>query len=85
MTGSSATQSLGSLAEGLAAMVLEIEGGSELRARLCSMGIVPGTPIEVLRNTGQGPIIVKSMGSQLVLGRGMTLKIGVRPSGNREV
>ena len=57
------------------ASVRMIEGGRGIKARLSSMGIMPGVAVEMLTNTGQGPIIVKVMGAQLALGRAMASKI----------
>lgn len=70
-------KSLASINRGSHASVRLIEGGRGIKARLCSMGIIPGVIVEILENTGQGPIIVKVMGTQLALGRSMASKICV--------
>ena len=57
--------------------VSEIDGGQELRARLCALGLTPGTPVEVVC-VGSGPVIVKVMDSRLMIGRGMAEKVLVR-------
>jgi len=46
-----------------------------LQSRLVSMGLLEGTPIEVVKNRRHGPVIVSVKGSRLVLGRGMANKI----------
>jgi Fe2+ transport system protein FeoA len=53
------------------------QGGCQFRSRLASMGLVPGTPIEVLRNHGKGSCILCVRGCRIVLGRGMASKIEV--------
>ena len=70
-------KSLASVNRGFCASVRLIKGGRGIRARLCSIGIIPGVIIEILENTGQGPIIVKVMGTQLALGRTMASQIYV--------
>lgn len=55
--------------------LVSITGGRFLQSRLVSMGLLQGTPIEVVKNRGDGPIIVSVKGSRLVLGRGMAQKI----------
>ena len=58
--------------------VSTIESGSDLKARLASMGLLPGVEIEVLGRPAKGPMIVSVMGGRLMLGRGMAEKIAVR-------
>jgi len=55
--------------------LVSITGGRFLQSRLVSMGLLQGTPIEVVKNRGNGPVIVSVKGSRLVLGRGMAQKI----------
>ncbi len=55
--------------------LVSITGGRFLQSRLVSMGLLQGTPIEVVKNRGDGPVIVSVKGSRLVLGRGMAQKI----------
>jgi Fe2+ transport system protein FeoA len=68
-------KSLASVNKDFCANVRLIEGGRGIKARLSSMGIIPGVVVEILANTGQGPIIAKVMGTQLALGRAMASKI----------
>lgn len=55
--------------------LVSITGGRFLQSRLVSMGLLQGTPIEVVKNRGDGPVIISVKGSRLVLGRGMAQKI----------
>jgi Fe2+ transport system protein FeoA len=55
--------------------LVSITGGRFLQSRMMSMGLMQGTLIEVVKNRGDGPVIVSVKGSRLVLGRGMAQKI----------
>jgi len=63
--------------EGKKAVLLSIEGGRQLRSRLAALGLMPGTELEVIRNSGQGPFVVAVKGSRIVIGRGMAARIAV--------
>ncbi len=54
--------------------VVQITGGSTLISRLYQMGILPGTMIHVIMNSG-GPVIISVKSSSVALGRGMAHKI----------
>jgi ferrous iron transport protein A len=56
---------------------LAVDAGHELEGRLAAMGLVPGTEIEVIWNSRQGPFLIAVKGSRIVLGRGMAQKIRV--------
>ena len=45
--------------------------------RLAEMGFTPSKPIEVLKNSGNGPLIIKCRGVQLMIGRDLSKKIMV--------
>ena len=60
--------------------VSQIEGGRDLTARLCAMGLTPGVSVDVVA-TGGGPMILDVLGSRLMLGRGMATKVLVRVTG----
>ncbi|MEA2064641.1 MAG: FeoA family protein [Gemmatimonadota bacterium] len=68
---------LSNIEAGKVVRMVSIEGGSNLRARLASMGLLPGVEIQVVKNLSAGPFIVQVKGSRLVLGRGMAQKIVV--------
>lgn len=47
--------------------------------RLYQMGFTPGSVIEVAANYGRGPIIVRIMGVEVAVGRGIARRIIVQP------
>jgi len=63
--------------EGLKAKLLTIEGGRQMRTRLAALGLLPGTEIEVIQNSGKGPFVVSVRGSRIVIGRGMASRVQV--------
>ncbi|HNS77680.1 MAG TPA: ferrous iron transport protein B [Syntrophorhabdus sp.] len=63
-----------SLNEGEEGVVNLVSGGESLTSRLAGMGIVPGTRIKILRNTGS-LIIVLATDTRIALGRGQAEKI----------
>ncbi len=52
--------------------------GKGIIFRLESMGLMPGKIVEILNNTGWGPMLVKVDGSRIAIGRGMAMKIMVK-------
>jgi ferrous iron transport protein A len=65
------------VSEGARAILRSIEGGRELRGRLAALGLLPGTELEVIQNSGHGPFVVAVKGSRIVIGRGMAARIAV--------
>jgi len=63
--------------EGATAVLRDIEGGRQLKGRLAALGLLPGTELEVIQNSGHGPFVVSVRGSRIVIGRGMAAKISV--------
>ena len=63
--------------EGKKAILRSIEGGRQLRGRLAALGLLPGTELEVIQNSGHGPFVVSVKGSRIVIGRGMAARISV--------
>ncbi len=63
--------------EGGQAILLSIRGGRQLRGRLAALGLLPGTSLDVIQNSGHGPFIVGVRGSRIVIGRGMASRIEV--------
>ena len=57
--------------------VMGLNGGKMLSSRLASLGIIPGSDVSVVCNSG-GPVIVEVKGSRLSLGQGMARKIMVK-------
>lgn len=52
-------------------------GGKGIISRLAGMGIGIGQIVEVVKNEGRGPVIVKVGESKVAIGRGMASKIVV--------
>jgi ferrous iron transport protein A len=63
--------------EGARAVLRSIEGGRQMRGRLAALGLLPGTELEVVQNSGNGPFVVAVRGSRIVIGRGMAARIEV--------
>ncbi len=63
--------------EGTRAILRSIEGGRQLRGRLAALGLLPGSELEVIQNSGHGPFVVSVKGSRVVIGRGMAARIAV--------
>ena len=59
---------------GMSAMVKEVRGGKNVRNRLMEMGIIEGTTIRVIANSGV-PLIVQVGNSRFAMGHGMAQKI----------
>ena len=55
--------------------LVSITAGQMLQTRLTSMGLLPGTMLEVVKNSEHGPVVILVKGSRLMLGRGMSSKI----------
>lgn len=50
------------------------------RDHLCHMGLRPGKHVEMITNSGTGPLVLRLEESRIALGRGMAMKIYVRRS-----
>ncbi len=68
---------LTNIKEGVKAKLQAINGGRQLRTRLAALGLLPGTEIEVIQNSGKGPFVVSVRGSRIVIGRGMASQVEV--------
>ncbi len=68
---------LTNIKEGVIAKLQSIKGGRQLRTRLAALGLLPGTEIEVIQNSGKGPFVVSVRGSRIVIGRGMASQVEV--------
>ena len=68
---------LSMISEGKRAILKKIGGGRQLRGRLAALGLLPGTELEVVQNSGHGPFVVAVKGSRIVIGRGMASRIEV--------
>lgn len=68
--------------EGGVATLKAVNGGRQVRTRLAALGLLPGTEIEVIQNSGKGPFVVSVRGSRIVIGRGMARQVEVDTSPN---
>jgi ferrous iron transport protein A len=59
-----------------------INGGKGLMGRLSSMGLVPGTEVQVISGCRGGPVIVGLRGCRIAIGCGMANKIMVESVGD---
>lgn len=51
--------------------IARIHAEATLMGKLASLGLVPGSEIEILQNSLHGAAVVSCKGSQFVLGRGL--------------
>lgn len=51
------------------------QAGRELNSRLAALGLVAGSPLEVLQNSGRGPVLVRVHNTRVALGRNEARKI----------
>ena len=66
------------LGAGESGTIARLSGGSGFIGRLAALGFTPGATVDVVRNPGNGPIIVSILDTQIALGRGEALKVRVR-------
>ena len=57
--------------------LIKVDGGNGLKQRMVSMGLLPGASFEVVKNKGNGPVVLSVKGARLIVGRGMSDKIMV--------
>lgn len=58
--------------------IIAVANGHQFKSKLIAMGLIPGTEIEVIKNSFYGPFIVEVRGSRIMLGRSMAKKIKVK-------
>lgn len=63
--------------EGEKAKINCLNCGHGIKHRLCSLGLLNGQEIEVIKNDSKGPLIIKVFDSKLAIGRGQADKITV--------
>ncbi|HSW59590.1 MAG TPA: FeoA family protein [bacterium] len=68
---------LSDLGNGEKGVVASIDSGLRLFNRLASMGICEGKDITIIKNSGEGPVVIDIEGSRYAIGRGMAEKIVV--------
>ena len=72
--------SITEIQEGQSGTIVSIHGGRMAVKRLADLGLTPGTEFKVLRKIQRyGPIEINVRGSNIVLGRGIALKIQIAP------
>jgi ferrous iron transport protein A len=67
--------SLSQVVPGKKAKIISLAGGRGLHARLISMGLIPGSIVEVISQGMTGPHVIAHNGCRLAIGRGMAHKI----------
>ena len=72
------TVPLSTFKSGVIVKLVSVGGGHGLRARLASMGLLPGVEVEIKSDSSRGPLILAILGGRVMLGRGMAEKILVR-------
>jgi ferrous iron transport protein A len=71
-------QALSEVAPGRSVSLVSIEGGRNMRAKLCHMGLVPGASFTVIKgHDGGGPVILKVKETRLAIGQGMAQRMMV--------
>jgi Fe2+ transport system protein FeoA len=76
---------LARLPVGSAGVIVAVEDGSPIGARLLDLGFVPGTAVRPLRRAPLGdPTVYEVRGTQLCLRRSEAERIRVRPAGGGE-
>ena len=70
-----ALSTLDHLSVGATAVVRELDGGNEFSGRLAAMGLVLGAALQVMQNSGKGPMLVRVCDTRLALGRGEAQRI----------
>ena len=72
--------SLTDIKKGQRGIIVSIFGGRMAVKRLSDLGLTPGTEIKVLRKIQPyGPVEIEVRGSNIALGRGLALKIQIKP------
>jgi len=61
--------------------IISLAGGRGMQERLISMGLGPGSEIEVVQRGAPGPFIVAVKESRLAIGSGMAQRIMVSENG----
>ncbi|MFP4308734.1 MAG: ferrous iron transport protein A [Desulfococcaceae bacterium] len=78
LTRGLAIPSLTQLKSGERAEVCGISAGAKARVRLASLGLIPGSRLQVVANSGVGPLLLSVGESRLMVERGVAEKVEVR-------
>ena len=60
---------LSDMQEGKYGKIISIEGSSSMQTRITSIGLIPGTMIEVIKNSKRYPMLLFAKSTLLALGR----------------
>lgn len=71
---------LNKLKSGASAKLVRVEGGTNLKERLCNLGLKEGMELKkVTATSGQGPVVIRFGRIQIAIGIGMASKMIVDP------
>ena len=73
---------LSNLGTGHKGLKSRMQGGRAFVGRMAALGFTPGATVNVVRNSGHGPVIVDILDTQIALGRGQAYKVHVRQQGD---
>lgn len=66
---------LAEIASGARGVFRGVEAGRNLTSCLAALGLVVGSPLEVLQNSGRGPVLVRVHNTRVALGRNEARKV----------
>ncbi len=75
LTGSPRVKALSCFGPGRKVVIVGHSGGRQLWGKMESLGLMPGTEVTVVVNSGSGPLLVAVENSRFMLGRGMSSAI----------
>lgn len=77
-TGGNGDASLVTMRSGSKAEVSGIRAGCKARSRLASLGLMPGSILQVIANPGVGPLLLSVGDSRIMVERGVASKVQVQ-------
>lgn len=57
--------------------VISISGGQTFRSKMHQLGIHGAEEVQVIKNSGSGPLVIEAGGTRLIIGRSMAERIFV--------
>ncbi len=72
---------LSDIPEGKKVKIDSVVCGDNVKHRLCSLGVLKGKTVEMIKNDSSGPIILKVLDSKLAVGREQAKNIFICKSG----
>ncbi|MDD4294960.1 MAG: FeoA family protein [Candidatus Omnitrophica bacterium] len=70
--------SLSKIQQGNTVIFISVNGGRAVMKKLMDMGLIPGSPVTVINNPGNGPVSIMIKGSKIAIGYELAKKIMVR-------